>query len=102
VNDPFVIQGDLDMATAIQVGADLIAYATATDGDVVIDCSAMTFIDSSGIRAMLNVHRSLANQDRRLIMRNVNRRCRRPIDITGLGELFGLDTPAPAPDPDPA
>src|SRR6202035_5460123 len=56
-NDSFFLSGELDLRRADQLEAGLLAHAESTPGDtVVIDCSELTFIDSSGLGMLVDVH----------------------------------------------
>ena len=60
------VEGELDMATASQLAAELAAHAGGPE--VVIDLAACTFIDSSGVTELLKCRQQL---DRGSIMRVV-------------------------------
>jgi stage II sporulation protein AA (anti-sigma F factor antagonist) len=85
---PFVLTGDIDIATAPRFAADLTAYCGDTTGDVVVDCSHMTFIDSSGLAVFETVRRELAASGRELVLIGVVRHCRRAFEIIGLADLL--------------
>lgn len=77
--------GDLDMSTAAELDR---ALETAVDlgRDVVIDCTALTFIDSSGLNALVRAHHRLDGRELRL--RSVSDQLRRVLKVTRLNELF--------------
>jgi anti-sigma B factor antagonist len=85
---PFVLTGEIDIANADLVGAQLTAYAEAAAGDVVVDCATLTFIDSTGIAALMRVHRSLLPAGRRLRLVGLSGSPRRVFEITGLVALL--------------
>ncbi|HSO95428.1 MAG TPA: STAS domain-containing protein [Acidimicrobiia bacterium] len=87
--DPsFFLSGDLDLRRADQLEPGLLAHAESTPGDtVVIDCSELTFIDSSGLGMLVDVH----NQSgKRLRLQQVPEACRNAFVVTGLDAMFGL------------
>jgi anti-sigma B factor antagonist len=92
VEAPFAVEGEIDIATAPHMAADLTAYAERSTGEVVVDCSKMTFIDSSGLAVFETARRDLEAQGRRLVITGVVKQCRRAFEIIGLGEL--LDSPS--------
>ena len=47
--DPHVLVGELDVATEDALGRQLPSYAAEGTGDVVLDCAAVTFVDSSSV-----------------------------------------------------
>lgn len=78
----FVLSGELDMAVADQV-AEATAGLTA-GGDVVFELTDLTFIDSSGLRAVLQVAERIP--DGKLVLRAPTDAVRRVLDIVGLTE----------------
>jgi anti-anti-sigma factor len=97
----FVVTGELDVST---MGVFDAALAAAHDGDgaVVLDLSRVTFIDSSGLRSLIHLGRSLRGGG--LILRDPQPRVRhvleeRGLDVMGLWSVEGargLTTPGPA------
>jgi anti-anti-sigma factor len=85
---PFVLTGEIDIASAPRMAADLTSYCANTTGDVVVDCSRMTFIDSSGLAVFETARRELAANGRRIVLTGVARHCRRAFEIIGLAELI--------------
>ncbi len=60
------LEGELDLATA-PAARDSVIDAIATDGDgVAVDMSACTFIDSTGLRILVEAGRLLQRDGRRL------------------------------------
>jgi anti-anti-sigma factor len=55
--------------------------------DIVLDCSALTFIDSSGIRAILTF---ASRTPRRVIMRAPLPNVRKVLEVTGVNEAVGV------------
>ena len=78
----FVLTGELDMAAADAVTAA--AGSLGPEGDVVFDLAGLAFIDSSGLRAVLQVADRIA--DGKLILRGPTDAVRRVLDIVGLAE----------------
>jgi anti-anti-sigma factor len=94
----FPITGDIDLANASALGAQLRSYAAETVGDVTLDCSAMTFIDSSGIKELVALFGVLRSQGRRLRMTGVRANCRTVLDVTGVSDLVGSEDDSGADD----
>lgn len=55
-------QGELDLATADMVGARLGEYFVAGFPKVVLDLSRLTFMDSTGLRMIIDAHISAATE----------------------------------------
>jgi anti-sigma B factor antagonist len=62
------IDGEIDMATAPVLARAL----ERCDGDVVIDCSSLRFIDAAGIRVLVAAANRLEARDRGLLLVNVS------------------------------
>jgi anti-anti-sigma factor len=82
------ITGDVDTETAEQVAGAVRAALTAGTREVHVDMAAVTFLDSSGIRTLLQAQHEAAEQ--RVVLRVVNAHCRvaRVLDITGVLHLL--------------
>lgn len=64
---------------------------------VIVDLAAVTFIDSSGLGALLQTERVLREQGRSLLLRAVPERVLRVIEIAGLAGAWAIETVAEAP-----
>ena len=87
----FQVRGEVDLATADALEAKLRVLAVVTADDVILDCRDLTFIDSMGIGVFERFHRNLEAQDRQLRVVNMNEHVRRPFDVLGLTERFGIE-----------
>jgi len=85
---------ELDLATAPQLLSDLRHAIDHTDGHVLVDCRALTFIDSTGIAALVDAHCTLESQGRQLLVTNVGRTPRRVFEILGLTDILHDDQPS--------
>ena len=92
---PFQARGEIDMASAATLRADLRRYAATTDGDLVVDGTELEFIDSSGISALLELHKELEGLSRRIVLINLATNCRRVFEVTGLLDLFSDGSRSP-------
>lgn len=80
------LYGSVDLATADDLAASLDAAAAAVTGDLVIDLSELTFMDSTGIARLVGVARDLA-PGRALVLLDPTGPVRQVIDITGLATI---------------
>jgi anti-sigma B factor antagonist len=89
----FVFKGELDMASAPEA-ADLL-IAAIREGDVVLDTSELTFLESSGIAAIVEAYREAHDgigQGRSIVLRNPSDAVRRVLEITGVDRFIQYDT----------
>ncbi|HEX5613617.1 MAG TPA: STAS domain-containing protein [Acidimicrobiia bacterium] len=80
---------ELDHVTSARL-YDAIKHATMDHDRVVVDLSAVGFIDSSGLSALLVARRYAHRHGCDLEFVRPSRACRRAIDVTGLREVLGL------------
>jgi anti-sigma B factor antagonist len=93
-----VVSGELDLATAPRLSA-----AVAEHGDaklLVVDMTATTFIDSTGVRALLHADRRTLGSGSRLVVVTGDGAVRKVLELCGLDGRLTLvsDRPAPAAD----
>jgi anti-anti-sigma factor len=87
--DVVVLDGDLDIERAGQI-IDLLVRSTARPR-VVADLSGVGFLDSSGLRALLEAREALEAQGRSLELRDPSTRVTRLLELTATSSLFGVD-----------
>lgn len=75
------LRGELDAATAVELGQCVSASATP---EVHVDLGGVTFMDSSGLAAVLEAHRVLAAQQRRLVLLERSEVVQRVMDLAGV------------------
>ena len=81
-------EGEIDKATAPMLRDCL----TALQGDVVVDLTALEFLDSTGLGVLIGANRALELGGGTLRLRAPQPQVRRVLDITGLGEWIDTDT----------
>jgi anti-sigma B factor antagonist len=84
------VAGDLDMSTAPQLVAEVAELGGGGDLCVVVDVSQLTFIDSSGLNAIVVCGRELDARGGRLIVTAPSSHIARVFDVVGLGESVEL------------
>lgn len=85
------LHGDLDPHTAPFLADAVKGRIEAGDRTVVLDLSDVSFIDSSGLRAMLTAHRELSERDGELRLRNPSQTTMRLLEVTGLVDQLHLE-----------
>jgi len=84
------LSGELDLATA---GSFSEAVASTLDGQTpVLDLSDLTFVDSSGIRAIL----ALSQAKGPVVLRNLPENVRKVLVIAGVNETMGVRIDPPS------
>ncbi len=89
----FSLRGELDLETAPVLRHRL--HAAVDDGftDLIVDLAALSFMDSTGISVLVDALKSLRRHDGWLVLRAPSSRTRRVLEIAGLLEVFGLESP---------
>ncbi len=86
------VRGELDAYSAPAL-EDHVARLLGDDRhDIVLDLSQTTFLDSSGLRAILTAYRRIGERGGKLALRRPSEPVLRLLEITGLTEHFPLDT----------
>lgn len=83
--------GDIDIAAAeefLEVGRDVLSRCTTVE----IDLGDVTFIDSSGLGALVRMHKEAADQRVPLSLTNVSAATDRLLQLTGLHSFFDIRT----------
>ncbi len=82
------VTGAIDMATAPTLAETLVQFP---DGSVTVDLAEVTFIDASGLRALIAAQRHIGRRQGRLFVRSVNPSTRKLFETTGLTALLCTD-----------
>jgi anti-anti-sigma factor len=78
------LAGEIDITLVPELEASLREQAERVPGNrVVFDCSAVTFIDSSGVAMMLAIEKRTG---KRIQLANLVPSCRRVFEVTGLSD----------------
>ena len=80
------VAGELDAHTAPELH-EAVAN-TSRDDDLVIDGSALTFVDSSGLRVLLEARSTWSEAGHRVVVRQPSQNLRRILEVTGLIDHF--------------
>ena len=86
--------GEIDFSNADEVAQGIRdAVATWTPPVVRVDLTDATFIDSTGLGALIEGYRAAIDGGSRFVVANPTRSFRRVLTVTGLCDLFGLAEP---------
>ncbi len=78
------VEGELDALSAPKLGRRLMRLTAPGAHRVVVDLTAATFIDSSGLGVILEGVRNLSGEKGRLVLVCPTKRLLRPFEIAGL------------------
>lgn len=82
--------GRLDTAAAVQTAEDVKPLLDATDKEIILDCTALEYISSSGLRIFLSIRKGAAAHNSKVIVKNINDDIRQVFVMTGFISLFEI------------
>jgi anti-sigma B factor antagonist len=91
-----LVSGDVDLETAPLL-LDSILSAGVAHGPgarVVVDVQRVTFIDSSGLAALVEAHHRITALEQELCLANPTERVQRLITLTSLDRILAIESPA--------
>ncbi len=85
--------GDIDLATAPSLLDSILCAGLAYEPGhrIVVDLAGVTFIDSTGLAALVEADRWLTNQEQVLVVASPPHRVVRLLELTGLGEVLRIE-----------
>ena len=88
--------GELDLATVSKFQAALIGFARRCQRVVALDLSELSFIDGTGLAAIIAFERQLRDEERVLVLSHPSPMMKRILDVTGLTWLLEVQDRAPS------
>lgn len=83
--------GRLDTAAAVQTAEDVKPLLEAANKEIILDCTALEYISSSGLRIFLSIRKEAAAHGSKVIVRNINADIRQVFMMTGFVSLFVIE-----------
>lgn len=85
------LEGEMDTAAAMEA-EDVLKPLYQSDGkDVVIDCTGLEYIASSGLRILLSILKSAKATGSKVLMRGVNDDIKNVFKLTGFINIFEFE-----------
>ena len=85
------LAGDLDNAASTQAKRGLEPVFERTDCDVVIDCTELKYISSSGLRIILDVFKHTRSNGHKAVLKNLSDDVKEVFDLSGFLQLFIIE-----------
>jgi anti-sigma B factor antagonist len=85
------VAGEIDLATAPELRTALLA----AEGDVTVDLAGVSFMDSSGLGALVAAQKHTVGSGHRFVVRNETELVERTMKLTGVYEFFHPNGIAP-------
>jgi anti-sigma B factor antagonist len=86
--DVYVLSGEVDAHTATQLASHFDPLPSGLDGALVLDMAQVTFMDSSGLRVLIELNRRASAAGVALTVRAPSRAVARIIEISGLSDVI--------------
>lgn len=86
-----ILKGELDTAAAIEVEEILKPLYDSRGLDVVIDCTELEYIASSGLRILISILKSAKANGSKVVLRHVNDDIMNVFKLTGFVNLFEFE-----------
>lgn len=81
-------KGRLDTAAAPQVESEVKPLMEASDKDVILDCTELSYISSSGLRIFLSILKTVKPKGAHVYITGMNNDLRNVFTMTGFINLF--------------
>ena len=85
------LEGEMDTAAAVEAEEVLKPLYTSDGKDVVIDCSSLEYIASSGLRILLSILKGAKAAGSKVVMRGVNDDIKNVFKLTGFISIFEFE-----------
>ena len=85
------LDGELDTAAAVEVEKVLQPLYNTGGKDVIIDCTKLEYIASSGLRILLSILKGAKASDSKVVMRGVNDEIKNVFKLTGFISIFEFE-----------
>jgi len=83
--------GRLDTAAAVQTAEDVKPLLEAENKEIILDCTELEYISSSGLRIFLSIRKEAAAHGSKVIVRKINADIRQVFMMTGFISLFVIE-----------
>ncbi len=83
--------GELDTAAALEVEKTLQPLYDSNGKDIIIDCTELEYIASSGLRILLSILKQARANGSRLVLKNVNEDIQEVFRLTGFNSIFDFE-----------
>lgn len=85
------LEGEMDTVAAMEVEETLKPLYTSNGKDVIIDCTKLEYIASSGLRILLSILKGAKAAGSKVVMRGVNSDIKNVFQLTGFISLFEFE-----------
>lgn len=84
------VSGRLDTPAAVQAQQEIVPLLDNADKEIVLDCSALEYISSSGLRLLLTIRKEAAAKGGKVVIQHINDDIKSVFMMTGFYNLFEI------------
>ena len=85
------LEGEMDTAAAVEVEKQLQPLYNPNGQDVIIDCSKLEYIASSGLRILISILKGAKAGGSRVVLKDVNDDIKTVFKLTGFINIFDFE-----------
>jgi len=85
-----VLNGRLDTVAAVDFNSQIQPLIDNADKQIVLDCSDLEYISSSGLRAFLTIRKAAGAKGGKVTIKNINDEIAKVFKMTGFYNLFEI------------
>lgn len=85
------LSGELDTAAATEAEEALAPLLNSNGKEILIDCTELEYISSSGLRILLRILKQAQSVGSRVVLKNVNEVIRDVLELTGFMSIFEFE-----------
>lgn len=92
-DDKYIValEGELDTAHALEVEQAMQPLHELSEKDIVVDCTKLDYIASSGLRILLGLLKSAKAKGNHVVLKNLNYEIKEVFKMTGFIDLFDIE-----------
>ena len=85
------LEGRLDTVTSSELEKNLAPYISMPAVKLIMDCRAMEYISSAGLRVVLMAHKNITAKGGLFVVRNLSKEVRSVFDMTGFSRILTIE-----------
>ena len=85
------LEGDLDNTASMKAEKSLAPVFECTESDIVIDCTELNYISSSGLRILLNIYKHTRTNGHKAILKGLKDDVKEVFQLSGFLQLFNTE-----------
>ena len=86
-----LLSGRLDTPASLEIAPQMNELAAEATGTIVLDCTDLSYISSSGLRIFLTLRKAAFEKGGKVIVRNISAEIRSVFMMTGFLNLFEIE-----------